>query len=285
MTPDDTAARGRRPHLARTAPAAAGQPTPEPTAEAAGPASDRSAVHAAWDALAVAHGRSRPAPAPRRTTATTGPAGANGTKPSGLAGRPAPLAALKRMVLNRPGAAPSAAPTGDGPDLTLRAQRRLVEDPVNRDPRDIVIGPLPPAVIGPGRPDPDGNHTAPSAQDADPRRWGAVIVAHALRSVAGHKSPAQLHRWLAADVYGTLVRKTETARRLRRGRPGPTGQLRICSITLCRPTPRAAELTLIIRQGQTVHAATLRLDWRQRWVVTAMDLAIGHTHTAPPAAR
>jgi hypothetical protein len=178
---------------------------------------------------------------------------------------------------------PQPAPPGDeDPDLTLRAQRRLVENPINRDPRDIVIGPLPPTEIATGRPDLDPDRTPPSAQDADPRRWGAVVVAHALRSVGGQKSPAQLHRWLAADVYGALVRRTETARRLRRGRPDPIGRLRVCSVTLCRPTPRAAELALVIRQGQAVHAATLRLDWRQRWVVTAMDLTIGRTHGRPP---
>lgn len=128
----------------------------------------------------------------------------------------------------------------------------------------------------PGPPDtPELDHSRRSrleaVADAEVRRWAATFAQAVIEAVAGQRPVSQLVRWTAADVYRDLDRRVSLVRRAAEGRPRST-RPQVRSVHVCRPTPKAAEVSVHLRHGTRSRALALRLERRDdRWQCTVLQ--------------
>jgi Family of unknown function (DUF6459) len=116
---------------------------------------------------------------------------------------------------------------------------------------------------------------AEHAEQADLRAWAARFAQATVEVLGGDRPVAQLLRWTNARVYTDLTRRV---RILGRTAPAPT-RLRtvrpqVHSVHVCRPAPRAAEVSVHVRHGDRSRAIAARLEVRNdRW--TCVELQLG----------
>jgi hypothetical protein len=120
------------------------------------------------------------------------------------------------------------------------------------------------------------DHSAqPPGEEADLRAWATRFAQATVEVLGGDRPVAQLLRWTNARVYTDLTRRV---RILGRTAPAPT-RLRtvrphVHSVRVCRPTPRAAEVSVHVRHGDRSRAIAARLEKRNgRW--TCVELQLG----------
>ena len=106
------------------------------------------------------------------------------------------------------------------------------------------------------------------------RAWAARFAQATVEVLGGDRPVSQLLRWTSARVYADLDRRV---RILGRTAPAPT-RLRtvrpqVHSVHVCRPTPRAAEVSVHVRHGHRSRAIAARLEQRNgRWTCVALQL-------------
>ena len=99
-----------------------------------------------------------------------------------------------------------------------------------------------------------------------------TITTHILNTLLGHTPPSTLRPWLAPEVYGTLVRRTNLALRVK-GRAPMHQRPRVGKIFVSPIRNRAFEVSLVAHDGSRGRAIALRLEyWRERWRVMAMEI-------------
>ena len=112
--------------------------------------------------------------------------------------------------------------------------------------------------------------TEGSGPEAD--RIAAGIAQHAVESLMGMRSHAQLARWLAPALYEALARRVGLAARLQ-GRPQRALHVSVRAVSGCAPVPHAREVSVVVHDGTKVRAAAIRLEtFRGRWRAVALEI-------------
>lgn len=142
-----------------------------------------------------------------------------------------------------------------------------------RHPWDRARGPVPaPGTGGPVGPD-TSVHLLPTAVPTeDPAAWCGSLVRAAVEALAGSRPATQLARWLTADLYESLARRSGLALRIH-GRPRLVRHTVVRRVHLCRIDARTAEASVVVHDGERVRAAAVRVEaHRGRWRATALEI-------------
>ncbi len=167
---------------------------------------------------------------------------------------------------------------------------RIRRPPIVEEPYDDEVAERAPQIIGtlalelPGldRPPRVPLHLVPPAEATDPAGPPpplgptATRLAQAIAEVlAGGRSASQLAGHASLDVLRQLERSTgRLSGPLRRAAVGPPPQPRVTSVHVSEPSPRVAEICVVIDTGVRRRALALRLEApASRWRLTAMQLA------------
>lgn len=100
----------------------------------------------------------------------------------------------------------------------------------------------------------------------DVRETAIALTQAVLEAISGRRPATQLVRWLDSSVLRLVAERAATAR----PRQPP---LRLRSLRLQLPTPRAAEVAAHLAHGERSAAAALRLEARHnRWLCVSLQL-------------
>ncbi len=101
---------------------------------------------------------------------------------------------------------------------------------------------------------------------AELRRLARDLTSAMVETLAGRRPLHQLEPWLSPDVMSVI----EIVRPQRASR-----DLRLLSLRIQQPHPRAVEVALHLRQAGRSRAAALRLTrWHGRWQITQLAIAL-----------
>lgn len=110
-------------------------------------------------------------------------------------------------------------------------------------------------------------HTLP-----DPEQWAGALVRSAVEALCGIRPPAQLARWLSAELYESLARRAGLAVRIL-GRPAVARRATVRRVHVCRVVPGVVEASVVVHDGGHLRAAAVRLEvHRGRWRATALEI-------------
>lgn len=131
---------------------------------------------------------------------------------------------------------------------------------------------------GPATPEDDERrHCEDIARPADladlpePSAWAATLVRAAVEVLKGHRSAAQLIRWLEADLWAALSRHAQLGVQV--GRALDAAPVRVRRVHGCAITTTAWEGSVVIDDGGRTRAVALRLEVvRGRWCATALTI-------------
>lgn len=169
-----------------------------------------------------------------------------------------------RVLAEDPGPAP---PADGAAALAIRpATSRRQRDPIR------FIGPPPPASREGETRERDGI-AAPAnpANLPEPSAWSATLVRAAVEVLKGHRSAAQLIRWLEADLWAALSRRAQLGVQV--GRATDTASVRVRRVHGCAITATVWEGSVVIDDGGRTRAVALRLEViRGRWCATALTI-------------
>lgn len=111
-----------------------------------------------------------------------------------------------------------------------------------------------------------------TAELPEPRAWALRITQAALEVLVGRRSAGQLARHIDARAASSLANHAsqyEVRRRRERTLPPP----RITSVQVHQPHPDAAEVTIVIQDGERFRAIAMRMEVKAaRWIVTAFSI-------------
>lgn len=101
----------------------------------------------------------------------------------------------------------------------------------------------------------------------DPRGFAGPLVLAAQEALTGARPLAQLTRWVTPELYGRLADALPSTRTTS-GR-----RATVLSVRAVPVSPTAAEVTVVLHDGQRVRAAATRVEeHRGRWRATALDI-------------
>ncbi|WP_062201091.1 Rv3235 family protein [Demequina salsinemoris] len=104
----------------------------------------------------------------------------------------------------------------------------------------------------------------------DPSPLACTLAKAALEAVHGAPTLDSLTRWVDPKVVAALSKQHSLARR---SGTAIAGSAQIVRARVCRVALGAAEVSVVARHGDRVHALALRLEDRQgRWVATVIDV-------------
>lgn len=125
--------------------------------------------------------------------------------------------------------------------------------------------------------DDERRHCEDTARPADladlpePSAWAATLVRAAVEVLKGHRSAAQLIRWLEADLWAALSRHAQLGVQV--GRALDAAPVRVRRVHGCAITTTAWEGSVVIDDGGRTRAVALRLEVvRGRWCATALTI-------------
>lgn len=108
-----------------------------------------------------------------------------------------------------------------------------------------------------------------ATQLPDPMAWCGALVRTCVEVLLGARAPAQLARWLTADLYASLSKRAVV------GQP-PHGDARRVSIVKVHTHPvddAHYEASVVLHDGRRVRAAAIRIEvHRNRWRATALEI-------------
>lgn len=170
-----------------------------------------------------------------------------------------------RVLAERTGPSPTPATPATLPIRPITSPRRW--DPVRFD------GPQFPSALDEGEPR-DSDGTTPPVDPADlpePSAWSATLVRAAVEVLKGHRSAAQLIRWLEADLWAALSHHAQLGVQV--GRAADPVPVRVRRVHGCAITPAVWEGSVVIDDGGRTRAVALRLEVvRGRWCATALTI-------------
>lgn len=106
----------------------------------------------------------------------------------------------------------------------------------------------------------------------EPGQWAGALVRAAVEVLVGSRPPAQLTRWLNAEVYESLARRSGLAVRIL-GRPRRARRAQVRRVRVCRLRPEVAEASVVVHDGARIRGAGVRLEaHRGRWRATALEI-------------
>lgn len=89
----------------------------------------------------------------------------------------------------------------------------------------------------------------------------ATVLSRALVEVLSRRRPvSHLQRYCAPHLFAGLSGFRTT------------GPLRARSMRLGRPDPKVAEVSLVVQAGERVRAIAFRMEQRERWTITALEI-------------
>jgi|GEM_PF-2133039 hypothetical protein len=101
---------------------------------------------------------------------------------------------------------------------------------------------------------------------AEVHRLARDLTSAMVETLAGRRPLHQLEPWLSPDVLSVI----ETVRSQRTSR-----NVRLLSLRIQQPHPRAVEVALHLRQSGRSRAAAVRLTrWHGRWQITQLAIAL-----------
>ncbi len=104
----------------------------------------------------------------------------------------------------------------------------------------------------------------------DPGPWCGALVRTFVEVLLGSRPPAQLSRWLTAELYGTLARRAALAHAQRTD----ARRVRVLRVHTCAVDDAVLEASVVIHDGRRVRAAAIRIEiHRGRWRATALEIA------------
>lgn len=104
----------------------------------------------------------------------------------------------------------------------------------------------------------------------DPTPLACTVAKNALEVVLGLDGLDKLNRWVTGEIRSQVAKQHSLARR---GGYVVRGTVGIARVRVFRVSAKAAEVSVIAREGERVHAIAMRLeDWAGRWLVTALEL-------------
>ncbi|MEZ0165543.1 Rv3235 family protein [Kineococcus sp. LSe6-4] len=121
----------------------------------------------------------------------------------------------------------------------------------------------------------------PPAELPEVTGWTKRYLVTLLEVLSGQRPTQQLLRWSSADIYSGVQRKAAVQARLRsRTRPAARGAVRAAHVSSLRvsfPGEGVAEVGAVLRDGDRVRAAALRVERctdrsGDRWRVTALEM-------------
>ena len=114
----------------------------------------------------------------------------------------------------------------------------------------------------------------PPAELGDPRPWAARLGVAAFEILLGRRPASQLGRHIDARVAASLAAHATQYELLRKRRGNqPARQPQLASVKAFMPHSEAAEVTLVMHDGERFRAVAMRLDAHgTKWIVTAFDI-------------
>ncbi|MEW1960230.1 Rv3235 family protein [Kineococcus sp. NPDC059986] len=121
----------------------------------------------------------------------------------------------------------------------------------------------------------------PPAELPEVTGWTKRYLVTLLEVLSGQRPTQQLLRWSSAEIYTGVQRKAALQARLRsRARPAARGAVRAAHVSSLRvsfPVDGIAEVGAVLREGDRVKAAALRVERctdrsGDRWRVTALEM-------------
>ncbi|GAA1775193.1 Rv3235 family protein [Nostocoides vanveenii] len=107
----------------------------------------------------------------------------------------------------------------------------------------------------------------------DPHIWIRTTGQLLIEVMAGLRSPAQVVRACAPEVYDAIARRHAAMARRRPEGQGPSIRPRVARVRTSNPVPGAIEAALLIVHGARVRAMAVRVDATVTgWRVTALQL-------------
>ncbi|MGC0249701.1 Rv3235 family protein [Pseudactinotalea sp. Z1748] len=121
---------------------------------------------------------------------------------------------------------------------------------------------------------------APAGSDAgsghtdlpDPASWAATLARATVEVLQGQRPPAQLIRWMDADLWAALNRRALLGVQVA-GRPDRPAQVRPRRVHGCAVSATTWEFSVVLHDGDRMRAVALRLEvLRGRWCATALSI-------------
>jgi hypothetical protein len=111
----------------------------------------------------------------------------------------------------------------------------------------------------------------PTTQLPDPQSVSCSIAQAAAEVLAGIRPVAQLTRWVTPEVFGALATRAAIVVR-QRGR-GAAPRVTVRRVRVCRLSQLVAEASVVLDDGNRVHAAAIRLEGhRGYWRATVLEI-------------
>lgn len=162
--------------------------------------------------------------------------------------------------------------TGCSPVVALRLLS-MVEDArttVASEPEQLVL----PLEWAWSVPAPEPEPTSPVRERPDPRQWGGRMALVSFEIMLGRRPAGQLARLMDARTLQVIALHTSRygiARRTRK--PGTVMRPRLTSVRCQQPHPDAAEVAVVVHDGERYRAVAMRLTARgSQWFTTAFEL-------------
>lgn len=110
----------------------------------------------------------------------------------------------------------------------------------------------------------------PLVQDLpDPATWCGTLVRTCVEVLLGTRPPAQLARWLTADLYEMLSHRAAAGTAL----PTTAHRVRLLRVHTCAVDDTHHEASVVIHDGRRVRAAAIRIEvHRGRWRASALEI-------------
>ena len=131
------------------------------------------------------------------------------------------------------------------------------------------------AVTVQGRPAPSPKpplnpYNRPKAVLGDPTALACTVAKDALEVALGMDGIAKLNRWVTAEIRAQVAKQQSLSRRAGYVTRGAVG---IQRVRVYRVSSRAAEVSVIAREGDRLRPIAMRLeDVAGKWLTTALEL-------------
>lgn len=107
----------------------------------------------------------------------------------------------------------------------------------------------------------------------DARTWSASLALALAETLQGQRPVGQLTRWVDDQVLATVTVSLRQRRPPGRATAAPVQPVRLRSVHLQHPQPKAVETSAHVQIGDRSTAFAFRLEaWYDRWLCTALEL-------------